>query len=62
MSQLVTIREAARVLNVSPTFLYANIKALPHFRLSARAVRFDLQELRDWFRARATERRREIVL
>ena len=53
MSQLITIREAARALNVSPTFLYANIKTLPHFRMSARAIRFDLTELRDWFRRQA---------
>lgn len=53
MGQLVTVREAAHALNISENFLYVNIKRLPHMRLSSRAIRFDLDELKAWFREQA---------
>ena len=49
---LVSIPEASRQLGVSRNFLYNLVKKrrIPFYRLSARTLRVDLNELRDYMR------------
>lgn len=48
---LLSVREAAKLLGISQNFFYTH-KELPSYRIG-RSLRFDAQELRDWFRRQA---------
>lgn len=48
---LLSVREAAKLLGVSQNFFYTH-KELPSYRIG-RSLRFDVQELREWFRRQA---------
>jgi excisionase family DNA binding protein len=54
MSNLVSIDEAASAIGLSKSKLYKSAKAgkAPHYRCG-RAVRFDVEELRQWMRQQA---------
>ena len=47
---LVGVKDAARLLGVSPSLVYAYVerKQIPHFRMMGRAIRFRISELERW--------------
>ena len=57
----VDVKTASDAIKISPTFLRQLVKdgKIPFYRLSARTLRFDLNELRDYMRLVA-ERQREL--
>lgn len=48
-SNLISAKEAARVLGINMHFLYRNADAIPHYRIG-RSIKFDLKELEALFR------------
>ncbi len=56
--QLLTAEEAAKVLGVSPRWVYRHASGLPFTRrLSPKAIRFNQAGLRKWLATRATARK-----
>lgn len=50
---LVDTHEAARVCGLSPSFLYRSWKGNPAARRAGRALRWDVNELKEWMREQA---------
>lgn len=48
---LINVKEAAKLLGVAPSFFY-NHREVPSYRIG-KALRFDADELREWFRHKA---------
>jgi excisionase family DNA binding protein len=47
---LVSVKEAAKFLGVSPSLVYAYVerRQIPHYRMMGRTIRFRLSELAEW--------------
>jgi excisionase family DNA binding protein len=58
MTELVKVQQAAQAVGIKPSTLYRAIKRseerAPFYRLG-RAVRFDIEELRQWMRDQAKQ-------
>lgn len=57
MANLVSVDVAAEALGIGRQFLYRAVasRGAPHYR-AGRALRFDVEELREWMRKEATAR------
>jgi len=53
MNPLITTIEAAKLAGLSPWFLYRNSRSIPACYRAGRALRWDIQELKEWMRRQA---------
>jgi len=45
---LIDIKELANILGVTKSFLYANIRSIPHTKISPKILRFRITDINQW--------------